>query len=117
MTDQTILQQNKTNPWDGSLQVGHDALGDFLDAGMVGLLVYLGAVGRDVVAHRIQIRLREVGLHQPHGVLYGVPGCSLDEGLQSATGRLQPFRQYFRRGHALRLERPQQSVQLTTEVL
>ena len=41
MTDQTILQQNKTNPWDGSLQVGYNALGDVLDAGMLlALLKY-----------------------------------------------------------------------------
>ena len=74
---------------------------------MVGLPIRLGAVSRNAVPHRIQIHLRVMGLHQSQCVLHGIPGRSLDDGLQSATGRLQPLRQALSRRHALGLERPQ----------
>ena len=86
------------------IQVGHDAFGDVPNVGVVGLPVCLGAV-------------REVGLHQSHGVLHDIHGRSLQEGLQSATGRLQPLRQALCHSHAFRLECPQQSVQLPAEVI
>ena len=72
---------------------------------MVGLPICHRAILRNVVPHQIQIRLREMGLHQSQCVLHGIPGRSLDDGLQSATGCLQPLRQALSRRHALGLER------------
>jgi len=63
--DQFFSQENKQKQFleAGGLQVGHDALGDLQDTGVVGLPIRLGAVTRNAVPHRIQIRLREMGLH------------------------------------------------------
>jgi len=71
----------------------------------------------NTVSHQIQIHLWEMGLHQPQGVLHGISGCSLDEGLQSARGCLQPLRQVLSRGHVLQLERSKQSVQLPAQAI
>ena len=71
-----------------SLQVGYDALGGLQDSSVVGLPICHRAILRNAVPHQIQICLREMGLHQSHRVLYGIPGRSLYDGLQSATGRL-----------------------------
>ena len=50
-------------------------------------------------------------------MLHGIPSRSLNEGLQSAMGRLQPLRQALSRSHALRLECPKQSIQLPAQAI
>ena len=65
----------------------------------------------DAVSHWVQIRFREMGLHQPKCMLHGILGSSPDEGLQSAAGCLQPLRQALGRRHTLGLERPKQRLQ------
>ena len=62
----------------GSLQLGHDTLGDLQDGGVVGLLFCFRAVFGDAVSHRVQIRFREVGLHQTQGMLHCILGSSPD---------------------------------------
>ena len=47
----------------------------------------------------------------------GIPVFSLDEGLQSAMGRLQPFRQAFGRRHALGIKCPEPSFQRPTQAI
>ena len=84
---------------------------------MVGLPIRLGAVTRNDVPHRIQICLREMGLHQSHRVLYSIPGRSLYDGLQLATGRLQPLRQALGSRLTLGLERPEQSLQRAAQAI
>ena len=101
----------------GSLQLGHDALSDLQDGSMVGLPLRVRVVLRDAVSHRVQIRFREVGLHQTQGMLDSILGSSPDEGLQSATGRLQPLRQALGRRHALRLEHPKQRLQRPAQAI
>ena len=82
LTNSSCSQNKKKNILEtGSLQLVHDALGDLQDSVVVGLPICVGAVLRNAVSHRIQIRLREMGLHQSQCVLHGIPGNSLDEGL------------------------------------
>ena len=71
-----------------SLQLGHDALGDLQDGGVVGLPLGVRAVLGDAVSHWVQIRFREVGLHKTQGMLHCILGTSPDAGLQPAAGRL-----------------------------
>ena len=107
-SDELFLQKNKQNILleTGSLQLGHDTLSDLQDGDVVGLPFYVRVVFGDAVSHRVQIRFREVGLHQTQGMLHGILGSTPDEGLQSAAGRLQPLRLALGSGHALGLERP-----------
>ena len=84
---------------------------------MVGLPICHGAVTRNAVPHQIQIHLREMGLHQLQCVLHGIPGSSLDEGLQSARGHLQPLRKALGCRHTLGLERPKQSLQRPAQAI
>ena len=111
--DQLFLQQNKQQKTleAGSLQVGHDPLGDLQDSSVVGLTVCVGAVFRDAVPHR------EMELHQSQGVLNGIYGSSPDEGLQLAAGRLQPLRQALGSRHALGLERPKQCLERPAQAI
>ena len=118
-SDELFLQKNKQNILleTGSLQLGHDALGDLQDGGMVGLPFCVRAVFGDAVSHRVQIRFREVGLHQTPGMLHDILGSSPDEGLQSAAGGLQPLGQTLGSCHALRLERPKQCLQRPAQAI
>ena len=84
---------------------------------MIGLPLYIRAIVGGVVSHWIQVRLREMGLHQPKCMLYGILGSSPDEGLQSAAGCLQPLRQALGRRHALGLERPKQRLQWPAQAI
>ena len=72
----------------GSLQLGHDALGDLQDGGVVGLPLGVRVVFGDAVSHRVQVRFREMGLHKTQGVLHSILGSSPDVGIQSVAGHL-----------------------------
>lgn len=60
-SDQLSLQQNKQKKFleTDNLQLGHVALGDLQDSGVVGLPLCIRAVFGDAVSHRTQIRFRE----------------------------------------------------------
>ena len=65
----------------GSLQLGHDTLGDLQDGGVVGLPLVVRAVFKDAISHGVQVHLREMGLHKTQGVLHRILGSPPDTGL------------------------------------